>query len=220
MFFLLTKKYFVNLLLTNFFHFVKSKMEAALALYVDEAYDASCKAFASLISNPPKNINLSDLYSKYAASLMKTTHYEDALVAIDESIALQNDQSITYLRKGMICFFLEKYQDAQKAFLMTKEMAKKEEIRLVGQCETWLRKCAAEVQGSFFIFILKEKGFKRLYIIVDEMNNKPAESHVQMTPAMAAEECDEMKVEEPVKPLIRYATTNDKNGDINIIIMM
>mmetsp|Transcript_21606 Transcript_21606/g.26023 ORF Transcript_21606/g.26023 Transcript_21606/m.26023 type:complete len:355 (+) Transcript_21606:188-1252(+) len=108
-------------------------------LFIDECYEEALEKYNEAINLNKSN---STYYVQRAATHMKLSNFTDAVS--DANRALEIDpKSVKALNwKGKACFNLEEYATAKTAFETVNSLEPSK------QTETWIRKCAAELEDE------------------------------------------------------------------------
>ncbi|CCI40928.1 unnamed protein product [Albugo candida] len=115
------------------------------ALFVDEQFNEALAAYSKSLE---ENDMDADTFSKRAAVYLKLTKWEEARSDADHAIALDVALSIAYLRKGIACFELERYEEAKDTFLCGQQTLSGAPDEYQLPFLTWIRKCDTEIQDG------------------------------------------------------------------------
>ncbi|KAF2068238.1 hypothetical protein CYY_010436 [Polysphondylium violaceum] len=110
------------------------------SFFVDEQYDEALEAYNKACEAMPTN---AEAFVKRSQCNQKLSNHTEALSDINEAIKIDSNNSKSYLKKGQICFELEEYEVALKAFEKGSSLEPESNVY-----KTWIRKAKAEIEAS------------------------------------------------------------------------
>jgi len=115
------------------------------SLFVDENFEDALAAFTQAIerAGPSPTREVAEYYVKRAACHSKLQRHTDAVGDANAALALDPDNAVALLRKGMACFALDEFEAAREAFRAGLALEPNNTT-----LRTWLRKCEAELAGE------------------------------------------------------------------------
>ena len=102
--------------------------------FVDEDFSLAVEKYTSAINQSPTN--LASCYLKRATAYEKLEQFGDALGDLEKCLSLEAENSRAKMKKGVMLFRLERFEDALPVF---------QSLTSDDKSKVWIRKCEAEI---------------------------------------------------------------------------